>query len=53
MKVILLRLLGLIVCVCLVVYGHSQGTSYLNLGLMIVGLAGLLGLLYEYNRKYQ
>lgn len=53
MMTVLLRLLGLFVCICLVVYGHSQGTSYINLGLMFIGLAGLIGLLYEYNRKYQ
>lgn len=50
---IILRLLGLIICVCLVVYGHGHGTSYVNLGFMLIGLAGLIGLLYEYNRKYQ
>lgn len=27
--------------------------SLMNLGIMLVGLAGLLGLLYVYNRKYK
>lgn len=49
----ILRFIGLAICICLVVYGHSQGTGYRNLGLMTVGLVGLIGLLYEYNRKYQ
>ncbi|MNJ55410.1 hypothetical protein D3C77_508950 [compost metagenome] len=47
-----IRLIAIAACIFLVVQGHSS-TSYGRLSLMFVGLAGLLGLLYEYNRKYQ
>ncbi|MGG6312164.1 DUF6903 family protein [Paenibacillus macerans] len=50
---LIVRFLLLAACIGLVVFGHGRGTSYGDLGLMLAGLAGLLVLLYDYNRKYQ
>ncbi|WP_169834294.1 DUF6903 family protein [Paenibacillus donghaensis] len=47
-----LRIIMMLSCVGLVVFGHRE-VGYGSLGLMFVGLIGLLGLLYDYNRKYQ
>lgn len=43
--------LFLVFCV-MVIFGQRQ-SSYGNLAMMLVGLAGLIGLLYLYNRKYR
>lgn len=44
----------LIFCVCigLVIYGQKT-VGIKNLLLMFVGLLGILGLLFAYNKKYQ
>ena len=50
----LLVLAGFVVlalCIFLVVIGH-RSIGYPGLGLMTVGLAGMLTLLYIYNRQY-
>lgn len=41
-----------IVCMALIIVGQKT-ISLGNLGLMVVGLGGLLVLLYLYNRKYK
>lgn len=47
----IIRFILLIVCLGLVVFGQKTiGKPYLLMEL--VGLAGLLGLLWDYNRKY-
>lgn len=40
-----------IFCLALIIIGQKT-VGKLELGLMLIGLAGLLGLLYDYNRKY-
>lgn len=40
------------VCVALVVLGR-RSVGWADLGLMLVGLAGLLALLHSYNRTYR
>lgn len=40
-----------ILCLALVIYGQKT-VGKMNLGIMLLGLAGLLGLLYDYNRKF-
>ncbi|MEC1522089.1 hypothetical protein P9D43_08620 [Neobacillus niacini] len=48
---IILRIIVLIICLSLIFIGQKTvGKS--ELGIMLLGLAGLLGLLYDYNRKY-
>ena len=47
----IIRLILLILCLSLVIFGQKTiGKPYLFME--IVGLAGLLGLLWDYNRKY-
>jgi len=40
------------VCVYLIVYGQRQ-TGVRELVLMLIGLTGLLGLLFTYNARYK
>ena len=48
---IIIKLVVLIVCLALIFHGQkTAGKS--ELGMMLIGLAGLLGLLYDYNRKF-
>lgn len=48
---IILKIIALIICLSLIFIGQKTvGKS--ELGMMLIGLAGLLGLLYDYNRKY-
>lgn len=43
---------GFVACIALVVIPH-QTTGWLSLGVMLLGLSGLLFLLYLYNRRYR
>lgn len=47
----ILKLIIFIGCLVLVVYGH-QTTGKIYLLIQLVGLAGLISLLWNYNRKY-
>lgn len=38
--------------IAMIVWGQTQ-VSYGNLVIMLIGLGGLLGLLYSYNKKYR
>lgn len=55
---IALGLAALLVCLVLVVLGHSMGSfatleqGLVGLGVQLVGLAGILMLLYLYNKPY-
>ncbi len=49
--VILVKAVLFIACLALIIIGQKT-VGKLELGLMLIGLAGLLGLLYDYNRKY-
>jgi hypothetical protein len=49
--IIILKLIVFIICLSMIFIGQKTvGKS--ELGMMLLGLAGLLGLLYDYNRKY-
>ncbi|WP_342433125.1 hypothetical protein [Neobacillus sp. FSL H8-0543] len=48
---IIIKLVLAIVCLAVIIIA-KETISRLNLGLMLLGLAGLLGLLYDYNRKF-
>ncbi|WP_190284730.1 DUF6903 family protein [Bacillus sp. S3] len=48
---IIIKLVLVILCLALVIIG-KETVSRLHLGLMLIGVAGLLGLLYDYNRKF-
>lgn len=45
------KLIVLILSVAFIIIGQMK-VGKLELGLMLIGLAGLLALLYDYNRKY-
>ncbi|MEG0496760.1 MAG: hypothetical protein RR439_05270 [Carnobacterium sp.] len=47
----IVKLIIFIVSVGLVIYGQRT-TGKMELGIMLIGLTGLLGLLYNYNQKY-
>lgn len=48
---VIIKIVVLIVCLALIIIGQkTAGKS--ELAIMLIGLAGLLGLLYDYNRKY-
>ncbi len=49
---IMINLLLFIAFMSLIVVGQRT-VGYANLALMLVGLAGLLGMLYFYNRRYK
>lgn len=55
---IILGIITLFVCLGLVIFGHSMGfmssfeQGMLGLGVQLLGLAGILGLLYLYNKPY-
>lgn len=48
---IVIKIFVFIICISLIVIGQKT-TGKIELGIMILGLAGLLGLLYDYNRKF-
>ncbi|MDR7076989.1 hypothetical protein QNH48_04835 [Neobacillus sp. YX16] len=48
---IILKMVVFIICLALIITGQKT-VGKLELGMMLLGLAGLLGLLYDYNRKY-
>lgn len=56
---VVLAALAVLVCLALVIIGHSMGfmsdftQGVLGLCVQLVGLAGILGLLYLYNRGYK
>lgn len=49
---IIAALIILIFFVWLVIYGQSQTGSWSGLGLQMLGLCGILALLYIYNKPY-
>lgn len=49
---ILLKIVTFIICMGLVIWGQRT-TGYFNLAAQLVGLAGLLVLLYTYNKAYR
>lgn len=49
---LVLKIVLFLVFCGMVIFGQRQ-SSYGNLVMMLVGLAGLIGLLYLYNRKYR
>lgn len=49
--VTILKIVGFIVSLILIIWGHTH-VGYLYLGVELIGLAGLLVLLWLYNRKY-
>lgn len=50
-SLVILKIVVFIICLALIIIGQNTAGK-LELGIMLVGLAGLLGLLYDYNRKY-
>jgi hypothetical protein len=48
---VLFKLVVFIFCLALIIIGQKTAGK-LEFGMMLIGLAGLLGLLYDYNRKY-
>lgn len=49
---VVIKAIIFIVCMSLIIWGQRT-TGYVNLAAQIVGLAGLLGLLYDYNKAYR
>lgn len=49
---IIINLIIFIICMFFIINGHSQQTLG-NLGKMIVGVFGLIGLLWNYNRTHK
>lgn len=49
---LVLRLLAAAGCVAVIVIAHGT-VSWVNLAIMLAGLAGLIVLLAQYNRKYR
>lgn len=49
---LVIKLLLFIVFIALVIVGQTQ-IGYGHLAMMLTGLAGLIVLLYSYNRKYR
>ncbi len=47
-----LQVIVFIVCFLFIVYGQKN-IGYTGLAVQLVGLVGLLSLLWNYNRKYQ
>lgn len=51
-QLIVFRLIAFVISMALIIVGH-QTVGKLGVAQMLVGLVGLLGLLWEYNRRYQ
>jgi hypothetical protein len=49
--VVILKLVVFIICLALIIIGQKTVGKF-ELGMMLLGLAGLLGLLYDFNRKH-
>ncbi|MEH7306108.1 DUF6903 family protein [Neobacillus drentensis] len=49
--IVVIKIAVFIICLALIIIGQKTAGK-LELGIMLIGLAGLLGLLYDYNRKY-
>ncbi|WP_170952750.1 MULTISPECIES: DUF6903 family protein [Bacillus] len=47
----IIKIVVFIVCLSLIII-YQKTAGKFELGMMLIGLAGLLGLLYDYNRKY-
>ncbi|MBU8918211.1 hypothetical protein [Neobacillus sp. 114] len=48
---VVVKLVVFFLCLALIMIGQKTPGKF-ELGLMLIGLAGLLGLLYDYNRRY-
>lgn len=48
---VIIKMFVFIICLALIIIGQKTAGK-LELGMMLIGLAGLLALLYDYNRKY-
>ncbi|WP_187373135.1 DUF6903 family protein [Bacillus rubiinfantis] len=48
---VIIKVVVFILCLALIVIGQKT-VGKLELGLMLIGLGGLLALLYDYNRKF-
>ncbi|MED3551379.1 DUF6903 family protein [Cytobacillus praedii] len=48
---VIIKIVVFISCLTLIVIGQKTAGK-LELGMMLIGLTGLLALLYDYNRKY-
>ena len=46
------KIILFVVFLMMIIWGQKQ-VGYVNLGVMLTGLAGLLMLLYSYNKKYR
>ncbi len=46
------KMILFVVFLTMIIWGQKQ-VGYVNLGIMLTGLAGLLMLLYSYNKKYR
>ncbi|MEG2349553.1 MAG: hypothetical protein RSB57_03470 [Hungatella sp.] len=49
---LILKLVIAVLCVVLIIWGQRT-TGYIYLAAQLVGLSGLLGLLYLYNKAYR
>jgi hypothetical protein len=49
---VIIKMAVFIICIALIIIGQKTAGK-LEFGMMLLGLAGLLGLLYDYNRKYR
>ncbi|MBV7505565.1 hypothetical protein KW850_09890 [Bacillus sp. sid0103] len=49
--IVVIKIVVFIICLALII-NDQKTAGKLELGIMLIGLAGLLGLLYDYNRKY-
>ncbi|WP_000647590.1 DUF6903 family protein [Bacillus paramobilis] len=49
--VFIIKIVVFIVCLSLIII-YQKTAGKFELGMMLIGLGGLLGLLYDYNRKY-